>query len=61
VRKYAEADNYAPNWGRNHLKWGEALAKQGKADEALTEWRTAKTLDLTGDERAELARVQGAK
>ena len=25
LAKFAEADKYAPNWGRLHLKWGEAL------------------------------------
>ena len=59
--KFRQADRYAPNWGRNHLKWGEALAKLGKAEQAKAHWRTAATLDLTADERAELTRQQGAK
>lgn len=37
-----------------HLKWGEALAAQGKADEARAKWRTAAGMDLTAAERAAL-------
>jgi tetratricopeptide (TPR) repeat protein len=58
---YAKAEPFAPKWGGLHLKWGEALAKLGKAEEAQAQWRTAAKLDLTADERAELARLQGAK
>jgi hypothetical protein len=32
--KVEEANKYAPNWGRLHLKWGEALGFAGKKDEA---------------------------
>ena len=34
LAKFAEAEKYAPNWGRLHLKWGEALVYAGKKDEA---------------------------
>ena len=34
LAKFAEAEKYAPNWGRLHLKWGEALVYAGKTDEA---------------------------
>ena len=34
LAKFEEADKYAPNWGRLHLKWGEALFYAGKSDEA---------------------------
>ena len=52
--KFKQADQYAPNWGRNHLKWGEALAKLGRKDAALAQWRIAGGLDLTADERVRL-------
>ena len=42
---------------RMHLKWGEALAKQGKAAEARAQFALAAGLDLTAAERAELAGV----
>ena len=32
--QFAAAAPLAPRWGRLHLKWGEALAKLGRADEA---------------------------
>ena len=54
IERFREADRYAPNWGRNHLLWGEALAKLGKADEARAQWKTASALDLTPAERARL-------
>jgi hypothetical protein len=25
LAKFAEAEKYVPNWGRLHLKWGEAM------------------------------------
>ncbi len=55
--KFAEADKYAPNWGRLHLKWGEALGYAGKADEARKQFARAAALDLTPHEKAELARL----
>jgi tetratricopeptide (TPR) repeat protein len=61
IAKFREANAYAPNWGRNHLLWGEALTKLGKTDEARVQWRAAAGMDLTSGERAELARVQGAR
>ncbi|CAN0001958.1 unnamed protein product, partial [Phaeothamnion confervicola] len=57
--KFAKAEPLAPKWGRLHLKWGEPLAKLGKRDEAQAQFRLAATLDLTADERAELARLSG--
>lgn len=32
--KFAEDNKYAPNWGRLHLKWGEALGYVGRNEEA---------------------------
>lgn len=54
---FAAAAKLAPKWGRLHVKWGGALAKQGKADEARAQWRLAAGLYLTPAERAELERV----
>jgi len=56
LAKFAEAEKYAPNWGRLHLKWGEALVYAGKKDEAKAQFVRAAQLDLTPDEKAELAR-----
>jgi len=54
LAKYAEANKYAPRWGRLHLKWAEALAKSGDAAGARAHAKTAAGLDLTPTERAEL-------
>ena len=43
VEQYAAADKLTPRWGRTHLKWGEALAKQGKRDEAKAQFALAAT------------------
>jgi tetratricopeptide (TPR) repeat protein len=61
VAKFKAAGTLAPNWGRLHLKWGEALAKLGKAEEAKAKFAAAARLDLTADDRAELARQQGSR
>jgi hypothetical protein len=53
-RKFAEAARLAPNWGRNHMKAGEALAKLGQTEAARAQLRTASSLDQTLAERAEL-------
>jgi len=58
LEKFAEAEKYAPNWGRLHLKWGEALVYAGKKDEAKAQFARAAQLDLTPSEKAELARVR---
>ena len=50
----ALADKYAPRWGRNHMFWGEALAKQGKAAEAKAQFTAAAGMDLTAAERSRL-------
>jgi Flp pilus assembly protein TadD len=55
LAKFAEANKYAPNWGRLHLKWGEALVYAGKRDEAKGQFARAAQLDLTSSEKAELA------
>ena len=55
LAKFAEAEKYAPNWGRLHLKWGEALVYAGKKDEAKAQFARAAQLDLTAAEKSELA------
>ncbi len=55
VAKFAEADRWAPHWGRNHLRWGEALLKLGRPDEARAEFKTAAALDLSAEDRAALS------
>ncbi len=58
LAKFEEADKYAPKWGRLHLKWGEALFYAGKKDEAQKQFATAAALDLTPNDRAELAHAR---
>ena len=57
LAKFAESEKYAPNWGRLHLKWGEALWFAGKQDEAKAQFARAAALDLTPSEKSELART----
>ena len=56
VAKFTEAKKYGPNWGRLHLKWGEALGYTGVKDEARAQYQKASTLDLSFADKAELAR-----
>ncbi len=56
LAKFAEADKYAPNWGRLHLKWGEALVYAAKPDEARRQFALAGQLDLSNADKAELGR-----
>ena len=55
LAKFAAANKDAPNWGRLHLKWGEALVYAGKRDEAKAQFARAAALDLTPSEASELA------
>ena len=55
--KFTQAEPYAPNWGRLHLKWGEALGYAGERDEAKKQFAQAAQLDLSLDDKAELAKV----
>ena len=52
LAKFAEADKYAPNWGRLHLKWGEALLWSGDKDGAKKQFATAAGLDLSPAEKS---------
>lgn len=57
--KFAEADKNAPNWGRLHLKWGEALSHVGKQDEAKKQFALAATLYLSAVDKTALAHMRG--
>jgi len=54
----AEAEKYAPNWGRLHLKWGESLAYSGNKEEAAKQFTRAAALYLTPSEKFELATLR---
>ncbi|MEI9931831.1 MAG: hypothetical protein WDM89_15160 [Rhizomicrobium sp.] len=56
LAKFEDANRYAPNWGRLHLKWGEALVWSGRSDDAKKQFALARTLDLMASEKVELAR-----
>jgi tetratricopeptide (TPR) repeat protein len=55
---FDEASKYAPNWGRLHLKWGEALRWSGDRAGAARQFAMASPLYLVPAERAELERVR---
>ncbi|HEY5410775.1 MAG TPA: hypothetical protein VIJ94_08605, partial [Caulobacteraceae bacterium] len=52
--RFAQADKYAPRWGRNHLLWGEALMLSGRFAEARTQYEAASAMDLSKPDRAAL-------
>ena len=54
--KFAEAAKLTPRWGRLRLKWAEALVKLGNAPDARAQLKAAAGMDLSPEERAELAR-----
>jgi len=55
LAKFAEAEKYAPNWGRLHLKWAEALLWTGDKSGAQKQFAIASGLDLAPSEKSELA------
>jgi tetratricopeptide (TPR) repeat protein len=57
LAKFEEANKYAPNWGRLHLKWGEALSYTGNHVGAQEQFLIAAKLDLTPSEKDQLAKV----
>jgi tetratricopeptide (TPR) repeat protein len=57
--KFEEANKCAPNWGRLRLKWGEALLWTGDKVVAAKQFAIASGLDLTPQEKSELARMRG--
>jgi Flp pilus assembly protein TadD len=60
LAKFEEANKYAPNWGRLHLKWGEALLWSGDRIGAQKQFAIASGLDLAPSEGSELTRMQVA-
>lgn len=52
---------YAPNWGRLHLKWGEALWWLGRKDEAAKQFAAAAKLELTQPEKTQLTRMESLR
>jgi len=58
LAKFADAAKYAPNWGRLHLKWGEALFWLGKKSDAQRQFAIAGHLDLTPEDKSQLARME---
>jgi tetratricopeptide (TPR) repeat protein len=55
LAKFEEAEKYAPNWGRLHLIWGEALGYAGRKDQAAAQYQIASKLDLGATDKIELA------
>ena len=41
LEKFEDANEYVPNWGRLHMKWGEALGFVGRREEARAQYRIA--------------------
>ena len=56
--KFAEADKYAANWGRLHLKWGEALFFTGRLKTARAQFAIASGFFLPETEKLELSRSE---
>jgi Flp pilus assembly protein TadD len=54
--KFKDANLYAPNWGRLHLKWGEAMIWLGRKDEAREQFAIASHLVLNDHDKVELDR-----
>jgi Flp pilus assembly protein TadD len=57
LAKFEDANRCAPNWGRLHLKWGEALYYAGKRNEARRQFAVAASLDLSPPEKSQSARM----
>lgn len=59
LAKFDEASRYAPNWGRLHLKWGEALWWSGDKRAAKEQFVIASNLEMSAADQKVLARVRG--
>jgi tetratricopeptide (TPR) repeat protein len=55
---FEDAAKLAPRWGRLNLKWAEALAALGRMAEARAHLASARGMDLTASDRAELAALK---
>jgi hypothetical protein len=56
--KFEQTNGLAPNWGRNHLKWAEALGRSGERQEAHHQLVEAAKLGLSDDEHKELVSLR---
>lgn len=54
IGKFREADRDAPRWGKNHVRWGEALLSSGRFREARRQFETASGLELSVSDRTAL-------
>lgn len=54
VDKFRLADKAAPQWGANHLRWGQALLKSGAKREAKLQFDKARALRLSVSDRTQL-------
>ena len=53
--EFSQANALAPHWGRLHLKWAQALTRQGKVEAAREQVKVAGSHFLTPAEHSELA------
>jgi tetratricopeptide (TPR) repeat protein len=54
VAKFRLADESAPQWGANHLRWGQSLLHTGYKREAQEQLDKARSLSLSASDRAQL-------
>jgi tetratricopeptide (TPR) repeat protein len=54
VAKFRLADESAPRWGANHLRWGQSLLHAGRNREAQARLDKARSLSLSVSDRAQL-------
>jgi tetratricopeptide (TPR) repeat protein len=57
LNRLRQAETVSLPWGRLHIMLGEALAKLGRTAEARDQWRSARGMDLTPEERAQFAHL----
>jgi len=54
LAKFRLADEAAPLWGANHLRWGQSLLHTGYKREAQEQLDKARSLGLSASDRASL-------
>ena len=54
VAKFRLADEAAPQWGANHLRWGQSLLQTGYKRQAKEQFDKARSLGLSASDRAML-------